>query len=116
MNTLWQDLSYGLRMLLKHRGVTAVAMLTLALGIGANTAIFSVFDALLLRPLPFRDPTRLAHISLVAPLRGGSRSEEELRRGADGARGGGDLACRNARDGAESDAINDNCLAWLGRT
>jgi predicted permease len=59
MNTLWQDLRYGLRMLLKHKGFTAVAVLSLALGIGANTAIFSLIDALMLRALPVQEPERL---------------------------------------------------------
>jgi putative ABC transport system permease protein len=57
---LAQDLRYGWRMIVRHRAVSATAVLTLALGIGANTAIFSVVNAVLLRPLPFRESDRLA--------------------------------------------------------
>src|ERR1700681_2327978 len=67
MYTFWRDLRYGLHMLGKNPGFAAVAVLTLALGIGANSAIFSLVNSLLLNPLPYRDSDRLAIIWIHSP-------------------------------------------------
>jgi hypothetical protein len=70
MNTLLNDLRYGARILLKQPAFTLVAVITLALGIGANTAIFSLVHSILLRPLPFREPDRVVRMLQASPKLG----------------------------------------------
>src|SRR5689334_22059618 len=68
MGTLWQDIRYGVRMLWKNRAVSAIVILALALGIGANSAIFSVVNTVLLRPLPFNESDPLVFLNENSPV------------------------------------------------
>jgi len=70
MEMFWQDIRYGIRMLLKAPSISIVATIALALGIGANTAIFSVVNAVLLRPLPFTNSERLMNVWETDSTRG----------------------------------------------
>lgn len=85
LETIWQDFCFAARALRKSPGFTAVAVLTLAMGIGATTAIFSLIEGVLLRPLPFRDPDRLScwetiwEDALASPLRPGKSRHTPVR-------------------------------------
>src|SRR5262245_19777072 len=78
MNTVLRDVRYSLRSYRRKLLFSSIAILTLAVGIGANTAIFSVVNAALLRPLPFPDPERLVRVSLVVPAEHGRPSLKDM--------------------------------------
>src|SRR5262249_24653097 len=79
LGDLWQDLRYGLRMLRKHPGLTAIATLSLALGIGGNAAMFSLINGALIRPLPYAEPDRLVRVTEAYPKGGISAMREQSR-------------------------------------
>ncbi|HEV2699156.1 MAG TPA: ABC transporter permease [Terriglobales bacterium] len=127
--SVWQDLHFGLRMLCKKPTFTIIAVLTLALGVGANTAIFSIVNAVLLRPLPFRDPGQLVKISINNPgvgLKGVPASVPELEdlRNRAGvfedvcAIGGGSLNMTGGSQPERLDfiAVHPNYFSMLGAT
>ena len=80
METFLQDIRFGARTLRRSPGFTAVAIIALALGIGGNTAIFSVVNAVLLRPLPYADPDRIMRVFATAPERGLDRTASSFQR------------------------------------
>src|SRR6516165_1660350 len=70
LDTLWQDLRYGARLLRVNPGFAVVAILSLALGVGANTAIFQLLDAVRIRTLPVKDPAELVQVRIADPVGG----------------------------------------------
>src|SRR5678816_1663032 len=97
MHSLWQDMRYSVRMLLKHPAFTLIAVITLALGIGANTAIFSVVNAVLIKPLAFAEPDQLMQVYEDASAIGFPR---------------GDVAVGNYADWKKQQTVFEDCLLY----
>src|SRR5258708_14477703 len=127
MEALIQDLKYGLRMLVKSPGFTIVAVLTLALGVGANTAIFSVVNAVLLNPLRYTHPDRLRLVKEVLPKIGPQPVTvsapdivqiQKLNRVFEGVAGfrawGIDLSTQNEPERVFANRVNSNLFPLLG--
>jgi putative ABC transport system permease protein len=97
METLLQDLRYGFRVLAKNPGFSSIAIITLALGVGANTAIFSVVNAALLRPLPYQDPDRLVYVWSAEKARGINQST---------------VSIPDLRDWRQQNRVFDGMVGW----
>jgi len=114
MHTIWQDVKYGLRMLVRNPAFTAVAVLTLALGIGVNTAVFGVINAFMIRPLPGKDNERLLVIAEQRPTDGELRgvSYRDYVDYRDHAYAFTDMAAyTNTIDGLSADRVTERILS-----
>ncbi len=114
MGTLLQDLRYGLRMLAKNTGFTAVAVVTLALGFGANTAIFSLLDTVMLRKLPVSNPHELVQLATVGPYGVSSFSYPGFRRFRDENHVFGGMLAIGWLDGLDA-SVNGQAESLQGR-
>src|SRR2546425_1007838 len=102
MRGVWDDLRYGLRLLTRNPGFASLAVITLSLGIGANTAIFSVINAVLLRPLPYPSADGLVTVSETFPMPNG--------------RGRGSLCLPRFAAWREQNVVFDGLALYAGRT
>src|SRR5262245_22951773 len=108
---MFNDFRYALRQLRKNPGFTAAALLTLALSIGANTAVFSVVDSILLRPLPYADPDRLVMLFNSRPRLGIGRGNASMADYLDWKRGSRSF---QSLDAVENNAFTKGRFTWTG--